>query len=139
MSFEDALWTYLTDDAGVAALVDDRVYKNHLEEKTVLPAIAFFRVDAVRDYTYDAYPDSSAYTTARMQFDCWSDKPSEAQDVGEAVLAALSGFSGYMGAVLIGASFAVNEFDRYEPNSGKKNRRTIDFLISYQDAVPATS
>lgn len=142
--FEDALVTYLSEDAGISALVDDRIFKNALPPKTGtqpgagIPAISFNRVSADRIYTYDAYPDSDAWVSARVQVNCWAFTATEAMDIGVAVLAALSGYGGDMAGELIGSSFAVNEFDIFEVPT-KFHRRILDFVISYDEAVPAES
>lgn len=137
-AFEHAVFDYLSGDPGVAALVGERIYLNRLAEKALIPAITYHRVDAPRTYTFDAFEDTDAWVQARVQFNCWSNTPDEAMTVGEAVLAALSGYDGDMAGQLIGSSFAVNEFDIYEAPT-RYHRRILDFIISYEDALTTGS
>lgn len=137
MTFEASLSAYLIADPGVSDLVDDRVYPTRRKEKSGIPALTFQRITTRRIYTYDAFEDSSAWQTARVQFDCWAYTAEEAFAVGDAVLAALSGYSGDMAGTLLGSSFGVNEIDTYEGPT-KFHRRMMEFEISYQDE-PALS
>ncbi len=137
MTFEASLTAYLKNDAGITALVDGRVFPNRRPEKAVIPALTFQRITTHRIYTYDPFEDAEAWQTARVQFDCWAYTAEEAFAVGDAVLAALSGYSGDMSGSLIGSSFGVNELDTYEGPT-KFHRRMMEFEISYQDE-PALS
>ena len=129
---ESALFTYLSADPGVSALVGTRIYPVRLPEGTVLPAIAWQRISATRLYTHDSFEDTRAFVNARVQFSCWSNVPIEAIQVGEAVLLALSGYNGDMAGVLIGQSSADLELDDYQSDV-KLYRRLVDFMISYED------
>lgn len=131
---EDALYTYLSGDADIAALVGDRIYPARLREGTELPAISYQRVSADRVNDHNPYGEMNAWTRARIQVNCYSPSFSESVAIGEAVLAALSGYSDS----IIGSSFAVNEFDSYEV-PWKLHRRVLDFFISYEDDVVAAS
>lgn len=136
-AFEEAFTAYLLDDPGIAAAVADRVNPMRLPEKSIIPAISWHRVSAAREYTYDPFPDEHAFTTARIQIDCWAYTAMEAMDVADAVLAALSGYDGDFGGEFLGATFAVNEFDTYEAPT-KLHRRILDFMVSYEDALTAS-
>jgi hypothetical protein len=139
---ETALYNYLTGDAGVAALVGDRVYPVRIPpgtnaQPTPLPAISFQRITASRTYTYDSFADTSAWVRARVQFSCWSHSAQEAIEVGEAVLLALSGYNGDMSGKVIGQSSAELELDDYDAG-GKLFRRVVDFFIYYEDESAAS-
>jgi hypothetical protein len=132
---EAALFEYLTESGtNTQAAVDDRVYPLRLPEKCLLPAIAYQRVAASRNYTFDPYEETSAFVTARVQFSCWSNSALEAMNVGEAVLLDLSGYGGDMSGVLVGSSFSELERDDYEPDV-KLYRRLLDFAIGYEDDI----
>lgn len=136
-TLEAALYDYLTNDGGVAALVDDRVYPTRLPEGTnaqplPLPAISFQRISAARTYTYDSFEETSAWVRARVQFSCWSHSALESIEVGEAVLLALSGYSGDMSGEYIGSSSAELELDDYDAPV-RLFRRSVDFFITYED------
>lgn len=138
MSLESAIFDYLTADAGVGALVLDRVYPVRLPEKSTLPAIVYHKVSASRLYTYDTYGTSDPFVQARVQFDCWGRTALEAIDVGTAVLVALSGYDGSLGGQPIQAGFAVDEFDTYEAAT-KFYRRVVDMRLLYEDDLEVLS
>lgn len=129
---EAPLYSYLTADPGVSALVGTRVFPNIPPEGTILPAVSYRRISDQHLYTYDAFGVGEAWTSARVQFDCWDQTMLGAIQVGEAIMAALSGYSGDMAGQLIGSSFAITEADFYEPQT-KLHRRTMDFRIAFED------
>ena len=131
---EYALFEYLTNDPGLSALVETRVFPGKIPELTnVFPAIAWNRISAVRTRTYDRFEDFDAFTTARVQFDAWATTWEEAVAVGESLLAALSGYGGDMSGALVTAH-AINEFDDHDSGT-KLFRRTLDFEVTYEDEV----
>lgn len=131
--FEEALFTYLSNEPAITARVADRIFPDRLPEKVTLPAISFHRVDARRIYTHDPFEEADPWVTAREQFDCWGRDPLEAMEVGQAVLATLSGFSGPLsGELSVGSSFVVDEVDLYEADTGWY-RRVVDVSISYEE------
>lgn len=135
---EAAIFDYLSSDPVIESFVGDKIFPVRGPDKVPLPYISWRRVSANRLYTYDRFADTDAWTTARIQFDCWATTANEAMEIGEAVLAALSGYEGDMSGQLIGSSFAVNEFDTFDTES-KFHRRTLDFFVSYEDDVVGAS
>lgn len=132
MGLKEILFPVLVADSGISGLVGERIYPRRLPEGTELPAISWFRVSTQRIYTYDPYPETDAWATARVQFNCWSTFEEEADRVGEAVLLCLSGYGSTLGGELIGSSFAVNDLDLYD-SEVEIFRRVLDFYISYED------
>ena len=65
MNIEEALYSKLTGDAGVAALVSTRIYPNVVPQDIALPAVAYQRISTVRDMAHDG-PTGVAH--ARFQF-----------------------------------------------------------------------
>lgn len=133
---EEALFDYLSNDPGLSALVETRIYPTKIPEPGIFPAVAWNRISARRTRTYDPYEDFDAFTTARVQIDSWANSFDEAVEVGEAVLAALSGYGGIMSGALVTAH-ALNEFDDHD--SGVKLwRRSLDFEVTYEDDLTQT-
>jgi hypothetical protein len=135
----DVLFEYLSNDGPIAALVDNgtdpiRIFPMRLPEKCIIPAISWQRIDAECLYTYEAFEDTTAWVRARVQFNCWGHSYDDADQLGDAVLLALSGYDNEF----IGSTWAVNEFDTYEPTS-KLFRRIVDFRISYEDDLVTAS
>lgn len=143
MALEEAIFDYLTADAAIAALVSsvehpDRVYVSHLAEGTYLPAVSFLRVSSDRLYDHDPWPETTPWVRTRIQINCWHTNYDTARDLGLAVMRALSGYTGFMGDMLVSSVFAINEFDTYEPDT-KLYRRTMDFMFAYQDDLEPSS
>ena len=136
----EVLFEYLSNDGPIAALVQDPttnemcIYPMRLREKCHIPAISWQRIDAERLYTFDSYADTAAWVRARVQFNCWGHTYDAADELGNAVLLALSGYDNEF----IGSSFAINELDTYEADP-KKFRRILDFRITYEDDLVAAS
>ena len=129
---DEALYSYLSSDTRLTELVSDRIYPVRIAPKSLLPCVVWQPTSAIREYTFDPFEDTSAWVKALVQFSCWSENPKIAFDVGDAVLFALSGYSGDMAGEYIGSSMAELELADYEPDT-KLFRRLLDFRISYED------
>jgi hypothetical protein len=138
MALEEAIFDYLTTDAGVMAVAGDSVYVSHLPEGTTLPAASFFRVSTDRRYDHDPFPETVAWVRSRIQVNCWYTTYDGARELGNAIMRALSGYTGFMGDMLISSVFAVNEFENYEPDT-KLYRRSMDFMVAYEEDLEASS
>lgn len=137
-TFERALSQHLLDDAGIAALVNTRVFPVRLPERSTLPAIAWQRASTNRTYTYDRQEDAEPWASVRVQIDCWGRSPEEVIDVSEAVMFSLSGYDDLMSGELLTTSFNIDEFDLFD-SATKQYRRVLDFRISHQDDVTTAS
>ena len=129
----EVIFEYLSTE--LAGSISTRVYPGKLPEKVTYPAIAWHKISAARDRTYDDFDDFEAFVFVRVQFDCWGRSYDEAADLGNDLLAALSGYGGSMAGTLITAH-AINEFEDHD-SIVKKYRRVLDFEVTYQDAVKA--
>lgn len=136
-AFEEAFQDYLSTDTDVVTAVGERVTINRIPEGVELPAISWRRVTANRVNFFDPFEDYSAWTTVRVQVDCWGTTAAEAIGAGEAVLAALSGYGGDMAGTYVGSSFALNEFDDFEQRTAM-HRRTLEFVLTYEDEPTAS-
>lgn len=96
MKIHEALFAFLTANAGLAALVGTRVYRNKLPQKPTYPAIRYFQASGSEEYSHSG---ASNWPTPRLQFDCMAPGSTEASAVEAALRAALDGFScpGVMG------------------------------------------
>lgn len=129
----EVVFSYLSTEPGVSGLVGTRIYPGKLMEGTQFPAIAWHRIDARRDRSYEPFDDFDAFVFTRLQFDAWADTYTGAVDVGDALLGALSGYGGMMAGTLLTAH-AVNEFDDHDSLT-KKFRRVLDFEVTYEESV----
>lgn len=142
MSWREGLFAHLTANAGVAALIGDRVYPGRLDKAKSdqdpgvpgkLPAITYFRVSTQRTLTNSG---PHPYQAPRVQVNCFGRTPDEANDLGDAVIAALQGFKGLMGAQPVKLVENVGDLDDFEPQA-EYNRRILDFVIHHNVAEVA--
>jgi hypothetical protein len=87
---------YLSLDAGLTALVGQRIYCPRLPQNATLPAVGFF----TRGGTSNPYiPDMPSPS---KQFDCWADNLIDAREVYRALYDALQGIQNV--SVTVGGS-----------------------------------
>src|SRR6185369_7000841 len=96
MQVEEALFRILSGNAGVSALVVDRIYPGVLTQKVVYPAIAY---RLVRREIFPVMDDPGASGLGSSRLRTFStahgpDKYGQAKDIDAAVYAALQGFRG---------------------------------------------
>lgn len=86
MSAESILFSTLTADAGVAALVSDRVYPDLVPQNKQAPYIGYERVstDPIRTVHGTVVASNVVLVVA-----CWADTRSGAEQVADAVAAAM--------------------------------------------------
>ena len=120
-----ALYTKLTQNAGVAALVGTRVYPNVLPTPATMPAIQYERVDNLYEWSL-AGPDG--YTDTRVQLTCHGITYSSAQAVRDAVRAALLGSTAVHGTDALIQIDLEGGPDDYDPDT-KRHMAIVDALI----------
>lgn len=127
---EEPLYDYLSTE--LAPSVSDRVYPLRGPEGAGLPYVTYQRISTVRSYGHDPFGLERAWVQARVQFTVWAAEAQVAIEVAEAVVAALSGYSGPMGSLSVGRADVVFEMDDYQPAT-KLYRRIVDVLFAYQE------
>lgn len=125
MHIEEALRDYLKKYSGLVALVDDRVYRDHLPEQSVYPAVSFFLVSD--DRMHDA-----PIARPRYQLDCWGKSPGEAAAVATQVRHALQRYKGTMEGVPVIQGVFENETDLGRDPDEPVYHRTVDIKITYR-------
>lgn len=99
---QEGLFTVLTNDAGVSALVSSRVYPLGIPQNAVLPCIAYTVEEQEENSDYDGQGD---FGEIEIQIDCWAgSEPTEyavSLAVAKAVKAALKNYNGLMGSVRV--------------------------------------
>ena len=130
MSFEEGLFYYLDNYAGLSTEVDNRIYPNLLPQQppAVLPAVVYHRISTPRLVALER----SLLPQGRFQFDCWAETFQEAKDVAAQVKAALDVYSGAMGDYTVEVSLIDDERDDYEPET-KRWRSMVEVVIWYEE------
>lgn len=114
MAFEEGLFDYLSNHAGLSALVGSRIYPSVLPQDPTLPAVTYFRVSTPRERAFKR----SLLPQGMFQLDCWATTYPDAKDVAEQVRLALDMYRGTMGTETVLVSIIVNERDLYDPETG---------------------
>lgn len=86
MTIADDIYTTLTGDAGVSALVSTRVYPMDMPQNATLPALTYTRVSETPLVNLDG---ENATRNSRYQVDCFASTYTGAQALAEAVKAAM--------------------------------------------------
>lgn len=87
MTLAEDIYSVLSVDAGLVALVGTRVYPLRRPPKVVLPCVTYGTISDVPAETHAGY----TMRAARVQFDCWADSMAGAQGLAAAVKAAVTG------------------------------------------------
>ena len=127
MTIEEGLYSYLSTNVGVSALVSTRIYPGTLPQNWTAPAISFQRISGVRLRRLSG-PVGRA--TPRIQIDCWADSYSGAKALAEAVRSAMDGYAGLMGTTTVGSVVLETDIDFYEPDTNVY-RVSMDYWISH--------
>lgn len=128
-----ALPYYLINNAGLNALVSDRIRPIRLKQGETLPAITF--QDISSNYV-QAHGEAHALPFPRFQFTIFAGTVSSATAVANALKSALSGYKGNMGTgtfvTKVEACLLKNEFSNDDPEIGIF-QRFQDYVIQYKE------
>ena len=80
--FEEGLFEYLDNYAGLSMEIDDRLYPLLLPQNVELPAVTYQRISTVRLLEFE----QSFMPHPRFQFNCWAESFPRAKDVAEQVV-----------------------------------------------------
>ena len=86
MSFEEGLFQYLDDHAGLSMEVDSRIYPVYLPQKPTYPAVTYTRLATPLLHELDT---TTLLPHPTFQFDCWAESYARAKDVAAQVSIAL--------------------------------------------------
>lgn len=113
MSFEEGLFEYLDNHAGLSMEVDSRIYPVLLPQNAIFPAVTYTRLATPRLHEFE----KSLLPHPTFQFDCWAQSYAKAKDVAEEVVSALDIYRGAMGTYTVEVSIVDTERDAYDPET----------------------
>lgn len=122
---EESIIGALLADMSVKAVISNRVFPVSRPQGTALPAITVFRVDGA---PLQADEGPVGLEPVRMQIDCWAKTYSDAKTAARAVIAALNGFDGIMGASTV--PLIELDAERDMPREGGTNAAEYLFRVS---------
>lgn len=113
MTAEQALYAYLSNEAGITNIVGDRIYPGVRPQDSELPAISYLRISGPEHHNIDvAFP--------RFQISAWAATYNEAKTLGNEIKAAFQRFKGTMGGaqgVDVIQGVLLNDNDIYESDT----------------------
>lgn len=128
---EAAVYSILTADSTLAALVGTRVYPNVVPQDVALPAVAYQRISTSRVYSHS--PGVSQLARPRFQFTSVANSYSDVKAVANAVRGALDAYGGTAASVLVFTMLSQNEFDTFS-DDGDLHTVRQDFYVWHREA-----
>lgn len=123
-----ALYSILTNHAGLSALVGTRIAPLRLPDGTALPAVTYQRVSE-RDY-WASGTDAGVKTT-RYQIDAWGVDYDSCRAVAAQLRNALQRYSGTAASTVVQGIFILTEIDQYA-DAPKAAHTTIDIEAHHE-------
>jgi hypothetical protein len=134
----ESVMKYLLANAGVSALIGDRMYPDIVKQNDTLPAVAISKISTRHEHTLSNF---AGLAHVRLQFDCYSATRLQANQVAEAIRA--SGIVGVKGTTqgtdIRGAR--MEDGARYEidySNEASDDHRYVtsfDLLVDYTETI----
>lgn len=122
---DEALWTALTEDAGVSAIVGTSVYWSEYPQGAAVPAIVLNIVSGEDQPTLQG---TDQVWTYRVQIDCYAMNRPEVRQLSRAVIDCLNG---YRAGGILGA-FIISQRDLSAEVDATAHRYSMDFSIVYR-------
>lgn len=122
---DEALWTALTADEAVSAIVGASVYWSEYPQGTAIPAIVLNVVSGADQPTLRG---TDQVWTYRVQIDCYAANRPQVRQLSRAVIRCLNG---YRDGGILGA-FIISQRDMSAEVDTTAHRYSMDFSIVYR-------
>ena len=127
---EEQIFSILTADSGLSAIVDSRIYPMSIPQEGRTPCIVYQKITGPRLYDHGG---ESGLAYPRFQFSCWANSYSGAKALADALRSAFSAYSDRSATVPVHVAFIEAELDDYEPET-KLYRRIMDFRVWHEES-----
>lgn len=127
---EEALYTILSTNAGVSAIVSTRIYSVIFPQDVETDSIAITKVSSTGRELH--HSGTTKTCESLFQISCLCKDPKSAKILAEAVRAALHGYAGTVGGLLIFRTQIMNEIDLYDDDL-EDFISVIDVLIMHRE------
>ena len=136
MAIETALYSILSGDSGVSAIVGTRIYPKVIPQLASLPAVSYQEITGMREHTMDG---PVGMVRSRWQINCVADSYSALRALADAVRKALDGYCDTASSTKIDACFLDNENDGLDSlpdvKGSKRYTKILDFIIWFQEST----
>lgn len=137
-TLKEELYTRLTIDAGVSAIVGARVYSNAAPESATFPLIVFEVDSAAHEHHAGG---AAGLVSASVDIECYEEGATLVSTLADAVRNSLQGFNGDLGALRVTGVFLDNEFDEViqRPTGHPTTiyRTTLEFTMWHRETIPS--
>jgi hypothetical protein len=130
LSLETAIYSILSGDTAVAALVGTRIFPVVLEQGSTFPSLAYTRIDTPTEKTF---ADSHGLPHPRIQVECYAEGPADCHALADAATDAMAGYRGTLGDVTIQGVLVLDAGRDTWQDNPPLYRRDIDFEIWYEE------
>jgi hypothetical protein len=129
----EAIYDILSSDAGVGALIGDRIHPLVIPQGVSLPAVTYQQITGLRVQNL-ASPQGMVRT--RFQLNCWAETYNEADAVADEIRKTLGGYSGTSAKVYIYTISLDSEGDLIvvSPEIKREGKR-LDFVIWFKELI----
>ena len=119
---DEAIFSILSGDSGVSAIVGNRIYPMQLPLDCTLPALSYFK---------PSNPYKQITGSPRFQIDCWAEDYLACQLLRDLVQVALDGYAGTVNTVNIIRIIPLEAPDMYDSTAGVYHI-PYDFRVIYR-------
>jgi hypothetical protein len=119
---DEAIFTILSGNSGVSAIVGTRIYPMQLPLECTLPALSFSK---------PSNPFRRVSGSPRFQIDCWAEDFLQCQHLRDMVETALNGYAGLVNSVNIIQIIPLEAPDMYDSTTGVYHI-PYDFRVIYK-------
>lgn len=95
---EHAIYSILSNDAGVTTLSSTRIYPVKLPQNATLPCVSYSVSEDAEDQTYDG---QGTFQRVSVELDAWSDTHSEMLSLADAIKTAIKNYTGTVSGTTI--------------------------------------
>ncbi len=126
-TLEENLFTLVTGNVGVAAVISTRMYPEALPQKPTLPAVRYSLVSAIPVNTHDK---AGGLVQATVQLDACATTYAAARSLANTVKTAIDGYFSRSG--MIRSVLRENENPAWDDDTGQKIV-SIDYTVFYRE------
>lgn len=131
-NIEEALFSLITTNSGVASLISTRLYPEVIPEKATIPAACYQLITTER-VNYHNGP--SEFAGPRFQITVTGKTYAEAKSVIRAIRKAVNGYRGTKGTVKIFGIFIDNEYDGAENLETDYTTLRMDIRVNWLEDI----
>ncbi len=128
---QQAIFSQLTNFAGLSALIAARAYPLMLPQNPTLPAVVYQIISNERE---ELHGGQTGDARPRFQITCWAATQAAVAAVATQVRLAVMSMAASVASVTIKGTYNAGETHIYEPDT-KRYGVALDFFVAHEEAV----